>query len=153
MKPCKACKQIKPFSEFHKAANSRDRLQYECKDCLKIYSAKRRKIKAAEIKAYLKIWYLENKERHLKLAKQWKKNNPHVIRWQSACTSKRIRKNTPKWVDRKTLREFYYNCPKDLQVDHVVPLNGKIVSGLHVLWNLQYLSLTENRRKGNRFHV
>ncbi len=60
---------------------------------------------------------------------------------------------TPKWLSKSMLgsmREFYKNCPEGHQVDHIVPLQGKEVSGLHVLWNLQYLTAGENRRKGNK---
>lgn len=39
------------------------------------------------------------------------------------------------------------------EVDHVVPLNGASVSGLHVLANLQVLQIGENRKKGNKYDV
>lgn len=53
----------------------------------------------------------------------------------------------PKWVDEKHIKEieaFYINRPKDYHVDHIVPIQGKDVCGLHVVWNLQYFPLPVN---------
>ena len=49
------------------------------------------------------------------------------------------------------IKEFYDNCPKGMEVDHIIPLNGKLVSGLHTIGNLQYLTPNANRSKSNKF--
>jgi ATPase subunit of ABC transporter with duplicated ATPase domains len=48
---------------------------------------------------------------------------------------------------------IYDNCVPGYEVDHIHPLLGKNFSGLHVPWNMQYLTATENKRKGNRLVV
>ena len=60
----------------------------------------------------------------------------------------------PIWMSNEELKMiqfFYAKCPKGCDVDHIVPLQGENVSGLHVLSNLQYLTKEENGRKGNKF--
>lgn len=64
----------------------------------------------------------------------------------------------PTWADKKAIRAVYAEARRLTQetgivhhVDHVIPLNGRDVSGLHVENNLQVLTDTENRRKHNHF--
>ncbi len=54
---------------------------------------------------------------------------------------------TPADENIKALQEFYANCPKGYEVDHIIPISK---GGLHSLSNLQYLPKEENRRKSNK---
>lgn len=81
---------------------------------------------------------------------QWKKDNKETYNAYLASRKARVRKATPSWADLQALREFYFHCPEGYHVDHVIPLNGKYVSGLHIVSNLQYLPALDNLRKSNK---
>lgn len=59
----------------------------------------------------------------------------------------------PSWFELEKIRiaEFYDNCPEGYHVDHIIPLQGKTVSGLHTLSNLQYLLAEDNIKKSNNY--
>ena len=59
--------------------------------------------------------------------------------------------STPKWTDMGKIKEIYDQCPEDYHVDHIIPLAGVHVCGLHVPDNLQYLERLQNIRKSNQF--
>ena len=86
--------------------------------------------------AYTRRWNEKNKA--LKLAHQTRRHADQL-------------KRTAAWAELEAIKAFYAACPEGFQVDHVIPLRGKNVSGLHVLANLQYLTKFENQSKGNRF--
>lgn len=58
---------------------------------------------------------------------------------------------TPKWADIDAMKTIYKNCPSDKHVDHIIPLRAKLLSGLHVEYNLQYLDAFENLSKQNKY--
>lgn len=57
----------------------------------------------------------------------------------------------PKWANLFEIAQFYNNCPEGFHVDHIIPLAGKHVCGLHVLNNLQYLPAKDNLIKSNKY--
>jgi len=58
------------------------------------------------------------------------------------------RKNqTPNDVDIKALQQIYLDCPSGHEVDHIIPVSK---GGLHSPENLQYLTISENRKKSNK---
>ena len=67
--------------------------------------------------------------------------------YQSLYRAKGYRLLAP-GADKQKIKEIYLNCPAGYEVDHIVPLS---LGGLHHEDNLQYLTIEENRRKGNRW--
>jgi hypothetical protein len=125
-KKCHKCSLIKPIIEIA-ASNS------VCKTCRTYYNTSdTRRIK--------------NREQQ----KDFYYNNPHYYNEKTARYRAQKIKACPIWVSLQELQAIYDNKPEGCHVDHIVPLQGKYVCGLHVPWNLQYLTPTENRKKKNR---
>ena len=75
-----------------------------------------------------------------------------IDRYRNLAAQKRLLSSIPiSKKYEKELREIYKNCPVGYQVDHITPINGLNVCGLHVPWNLQYLTAKDNAAKSNRF--
>lgn len=63
------------------------------------------------------------------------------------------KRQMPKWANVEKILEIYANKPTGYEVDHIIPLRGKLVSGLHVENNLQYLTKQQNGSKNNIYEV
>lgn len=85
----------------------------------------------------------------------WAKNNPDkvkaLMKTRNAIRRLVVKQQCPKWADKEKIKEIYMNRPEGYHVDHIIPLRGKLVSGLHVSDNLQYLTIYENSSKNNKF--
>ena len=66
---------------------------------------------------------------------------------RSANYRAQLRRQTPEDADRIAIKEFYTNCPVGHEVDHIIPISK---GGLHTMSNLQYLTMSENRKKGSK---
>lgn len=142
MKTCTKCKVTKKLKDFPKKSQAKDGLHSWCKSCK--YSDRLRYKRAANYRQHGIDYYNRNKEK-----------------WRGIKARRRATKlqATPKWLDEDhfwmikeiyllaSLREKLTNI--NWEVDHIVPLQGKLVCGLHVPWNLQVITRTENRRKSN----
>ena len=81
-----------------------------------------------------------------------KKNNPGACNAARVAYEQSKAKRIPPWANLEAIKAIYQEAAiKGLTVDHVVPLRGKYVSGLHVENNLQLLTKSENSRKGNNY--
>jgi hypothetical protein len=173
MKICRVCKLSKPFSEFHKDNYRKDGLQNKCISCERQYQIDNQN----HLKEYRSQYYESNKQheqdRHKKYRqehiefyrnydKKYVKLNPGKKNFLTRKRRLTRIKATPKWLTSEQLAEieWFYTTAKELQwlseepleVDHIIPLNGKNVCGLHVPWNLQIIPKGLNCRKKNKLY-
>lgn len=83
--------------------------------------------------------------------KKWAAENRPYLRERDRAHAAGLSQRTPAWSDREACRQVYESCPEGYEIDHEIPLFGKLVSGLHVPNNLRPLPIAVNRAKGNTF--
>lgn len=103
---------------------------------------------------------LKNPKKYVEGAAKWQKLNKDKVCAASAKRKSAKLQRTPKWISNSQIEEIkqFYIMAKELEkvfpwkqhVDHIEPLQGKQVCGLHVPWNLQILSEFQNKKKGIR---
>lgn len=105
--------------------------------------------------------YSEESKQKMKIKKrEWKQNNKGLVRASGMKRYASKLKATPKWLNKAShnvIKQLYIDA-RELEkadgiprhIDHIVPLQGENVCGLHVPWNLQILTAEENLKKSNK---
>ena len=117
-------------------------------------------------------WYEANKEQVMAAAKTrpievkreyqkaWKERNTTWVRADTKARRRKHREATPSWLTTKEkaeIRQLYQiaitmskTTGEQYVVDHIIPLRGEDVCGLHVPWNLRVITQEENLKKSNK---
>ena len=176
MKYCSSCKETLDLALFNKNKAKKDGYSNYCKPCKsnadKQYRLQNtKKVKELKQNYYLKNIevekdrrkqdYLLNTDAYKARAKQWKENNRAKHNANCMLRHAKKLKATPRWLtqEQKQTIECKYSVARMLtlhgvqkwEVDHIIPLQGKDVCGLHVPWNLQVITETENCKKRNKY--
>lgn len=148
------------MAEYRKAnrerLNARDRDRYrENSDDIKAKVAAWQKANPDKRSVQSKRDREKHRERRKQANKSWAIRNPGKCASYVRSRQARKRLAEPTWLSaehKEAIRALYIKAQSDgKQVDHIVPLKGKTVCGLHVPWNLQLLTQSQNYSKGNRY--
>lgn len=104
-----------------------------------------------------KEWVSKNKEKKREYDREWVKNNRAASNSHKAKRRAKERQATPVWLTEahlEAIKAIYAEADRlsketgvPYQVDHIIPLSGRTVSGLHVPWNLRAIPAQENNRR------
>jgi hypothetical protein len=178
MKQCSVCQETKPFLSFHKQKSGPGGYRSACKDCRKgdhidRYEANKdewnqrsvawRAANPDKVKLIYAKFREANREQRNAYKRDWvQANRGHV---NAYCLKRHAEKlnRTPAWLsefDKLKIKCLYQLAAMRTResgyiwhVDHIIPLQGKFVSGLHVPSNLRVIPAVENNRKYNRYEV
>lgn len=180
MKCCTKCNETKPYEMFTKEKATKDGFSRWCKSCKKEYKSgwyeKNAESERAKAMQYHYENYEKNKEYRIKKANEWQNNNRERYKqiakkcyektkhkkFASQAFARAAKRNAvPKWINeelKQEIQKFYIEARlktretgTKYEVDHIVPLMGENVCGLHVPWNLRVITQFENRSKQNKF--
>jgi hypothetical protein len=160
-KICKTCLVEKPVSDFYKQSTRGGYgVRGTCKLCDNAKKKVYRELLGDQLLERKRQEYQRNNQSRLTQKRKYRQENKGKINALVAARKKIVRQRTPKWLtddDKWIIKEAYELAALRTKmfgfswhVDHVIPLQGEKVSGLHIPNNLQVIPGVENIRKKNK---
>lgn len=120
-------------------------------------SAKYRAADDQRTREIFRRYYTNNRDLILKKNRLWRGKNADLLRMYNTKRRRQIIIATPPWADMDAIRAVYTEATmlqratgEKYHVDHIIPLAGKTVCGLHVAYNLRAVPAEENLKKNNK---
>jgi hypothetical protein len=173
---CRYCGESKSVTLFGKDRSSKSGYTSRCKECIsktrksragcpkvarynKTHSRNRKQPYTEERKQKMKARYKDKRAEILEYNRDYRKKNPEKHREKEACRRAAKLNATSQWLsacDKAHIKRVYELAKlmeqitgEAYHVDHIIPLQGKNVCGLHVPKNLQVLKADLNLSKSN----
>ena len=160
VKTCNQCGAVKALTEFYKDKTKKGGYKKQCKACVNKVNLKYRIANKDAVNQMSKDWVNRNSERRKEIANSWSRRNPEWGRLSSAKRRATKLHATPAWADQEAITAIYKEARRlqevlgiPMHVDHLVPLQGELVCGLHVETNLAIIPAALNLKKSNKFKV
>lgn len=160
-KVCRSSTSLKKYYENHEAGKARLKVAHAKRiaNSPNFYAERYAKYKEQDL-ARAKLAYQANAEERKAKQRLWSKTNRGIANALSKRYKLKKAKATPLWLTPeqiynmqctyKVAAQLSETSSQKWHVDHIVPIRGKDVCGLHVPWNLQLLPAKMNMQKGNR---
>jgi 5-methylcytosine-specific restriction endonuclease McrA len=132
----------------------------QCKECDRLKAVRYYSENAKKVLIRTRQHHSINRDEKNAKALQWAKENPNIRAHHRAARRAAMLQAIPKWADKDAILLKYKerNCMNKLtglphHVDHIVPLQGKNICGLHVAENLRVILARDNLSKNNNWET
>jgi hypothetical protein len=157
-KSCSQCQQVKRYDQFSVRRRAKDGRSSTCKQCIRESDAAYRDRFKDKLLRQKRDAYQADPAKFKARVKVHQQDNAALFNARNAVRYARKKKAVPEWADLQDIASFYETSiavgmltGEWHEVDHIVPLNSKLVCGLHCPANLRVIPATQNQSKGNRY--